>query len=371
MDNRCVAILGRADTPTDAVEEYCRYLASALAAQGITLEIARLQWPGKGWTRGLKELSDKFPTPQNKWFLLQYTALAWSRRGFPWRFLRVLRHFKKNGALCAVVFHDAETYFGSRLIDRVRRVVQLHTMRHAARLADLSVFTIPPDKIPWITDSSRKTVSIPVGANLPSPELAWPPTSAQRAAAPTVAVFSLSEGSVGAAEVKAIAEAVQFAAKRLGPLRLLVLGRNSELARSALQIGEGATRVEVVIHGIRPAHEIVQLLGSSDAMLFVRGPLSARRGSAIAGIACGLPVIGRAGWETASPITDAGVVLVSAEQAGGFGPALLQVLSDASFRTQLVERSKQAYQQYFCWQAIATQFKEALKKYGPPPVDNQ
>ena len=37
-----IALLGRKDEPTDAVEEYCRYLGSALELCGIELEIQRV-----------------------------------------------------------------------------------------------------------------------------------------------------------------------------------------------------------------------------------------------------------------------------------------------------------------------------------------
>jgi len=362
MPNRCVAVLGRPDMPTDAVEEYCRYLASALAAQGTALEIARVRWAEAGWRSALSELSAKFPVQQNPWFLLQYTALAWSRRGFSWRFPSLIRHLHKRGARCAIVFHDAETYFGNRLVDRIRRAVQLSTMRTALRLADLSVFTIPPEKIPWIPAPSSKTVFIPVGANLPSPETAWEKTNSTNDALPTVAVFSLSEGSVGAGEVTQIADAVRYASERVGPLRLLVLGRNSEMAQTQLQEKLGSAPVQVVVHGLLPAEEIVRLLSSCDVMLFVRGPLSTRRGSAIAGIACGLPVVARQGWETAPPITEAGVVLLEANEGNNFGPALARVLADRSFQLQLAERSRQAYRNHFSWQVIASQFEEALRK---------
>jgi glycosyltransferase involved in cell wall biosynthesis len=362
MPNRCVAVLGRPDEPTDAVEEYCRYLASALAAHGTALDIARVRWTETGWRAALTEFSNKYPIQENSWFLLQYTALAWSQRGFSWRFLKAIRHLQKRGARCAVVFHDAETYFGDRLVDRLRRSVQLHTMQTASRLADLSVFTIPPEKIPWIPEPSRKTVFIPVGANLPSPQLAWQKTVALKESPPTVAVFSLSEGSVGAGEVKQIADAARFAAERIGPLRILVLGRNSEIARNLPHENMGAAPVQIIVHGLLPAAEVAPLLAPSDVMLFVRGPLSTRRGSAIAGIACGLPVVARQGWETAPPVTEAGVVFVKPEEASNFGPALVRVLADRSFRTQLAERSRQAYLQYFSWEVIAAQFLEAMRK---------
>jgi glycosyltransferase involved in cell wall biosynthesis len=367
MANRCVAVLGRPDRPTDAVEEYCRYLSSALAGQGTSLEIARVQWSETGWRTALRELLNRFPAQQYSWFLLQYTALAWSRRGFSWRFLKVLRHLENSGARCAVVFHDAETYFGIRLVDRVRRAVQLYTMRNASRLADLSIFTIPPEKIPWIASPSQKTVFIPVGANLPSPELGWQKTDAKKETSPTVAVFSLSEGHTGAEEVRSIADAALFAAERIGPLRVLVLGRNSEPARTLLPERLGAAQVQVTVHGLLPPDEVVQLLGYCDVMLFVRGPISTRRGSAIAGIACALPVIARQGGETAPPVTEAGIELVRPEEASSFGPALVRVLTDRPLRMSLAERSRQAYTQYFSWDVIASQFDQAMRKYGPKP----
>jgi glycosyltransferase involved in cell wall biosynthesis len=364
VDNRCVAVLGQADTPTDAVEEYCRYLASALAWQGFSLEIVRVRWAEIGWRAALQELSDRFPAQEDSWFLFQYTALAWSRRGFSWRFLQVLRHLKQRGARCAIVFHDAETYFGTRLIDRGRRAVQLYTMRNAWRSADLSIFTIPPEKIPWLSAPSHKTAFIPVGANLPSPELAWQKSDPTQDALPTVAIFSLSPGPVGAGEIRSIADAALFAAERIGPLRLLLLGRNSEIAETSLREKLGTAPVEVMVRGILPADEIVRSLSTCDAMLFVRGAISTRRGSTIAGIACGLPVIAGQGWETASPLTEAGVVLVEANQPNNFGSALVRVLSDHSFRAQLAERSRNSYAQYFSWEVIASQFIAALRIYG-------
>ena len=164
--------------------------------------------------------------------------------------------------------------------------------------------------------------------DLPSPEQAWQNPDSKKEAPPAIAVFSLSAGHVGREEVKSIADAALFAAERIGPLRILILGRNSEIARTHLLKRLGAAPVQVIVRGLLPADEVVQLLGSCDAMLFVRGPLSSRRGSAIAGIACGLPVVACQGWETAPPITEAGAELVRPEETSNFGPALVRVLAD-------------------------------------------
>jgi glycosyltransferase involved in cell wall biosynthesis len=361
---RCVAVLGQRNEAIDAVEEYCRYLGAALEKHAFSFDIARVEWATKGWRRALRELRQKVGNEPNTWVLLQYTSLAWSRRGFSLRVPGIIQTLKKNGARCAVVFHDVEGYYGNRLIDRIRRATQLHAMRKAVRLADFSILTIPTERIPWIDRNSRNVVFIPVGANLPSPEKAWSQEKDRARNLPTVTVFSLSGNRAGAEEVESIAQTVRYAAERMGALRLLVIGRHSEIAGSQLKEGLMGTSVQVTIHGLLPAEEVVQKLGASDVLLFTKGPISSRRGSAIAGIACGLPVIASEGWETGAPITEAGVVLIPETAKNEFGPALLRVLTDAAYRAKLSERSRRAQEVYFSWSAIAARYAKELRTRG-------
>jgi glycosyltransferase involved in cell wall biosynthesis len=361
MTQRCLALLGRRDSPIDAVEEYCTYLASALPEFGIQLELVRIDWEQHGWRGVIRELSESALREKDAFFLLQYTALAWSRRGFSWRVLRVLRTIKQRGGRCGIVFHDVEPYFGNRLIDRIRRQTQLATMRRGLALADLAVVTIPSDKIPWV-GSRRKPVFIPVGANLPAPETAWRLRDSRVDAIPAVAVFSLSPGQLGTQEAQLISRAALHVAGHIGKLRLVVIGRNTEELRSTLHEALYGKPVELLVRGVLPAEEVVKELGACDALLNVRGPISSSRGSAIAGIACGLPVIAREGWETAGPIRDAGVVLVPRDATDEFGPALLRVLTDKTYRDSLAERSRCAQADHFSWHAIAAKLAEALAK---------
>ena len=118
---RMVALLGRPDEPTDAVEDYCRYLAGGLREHSVELEIVRRPWASKGWPAALRELRQRAESRKSEWVLVQYTALAWSARGFPQRFLRVVRTLREAGARTGVIFHDVEPYGGGRLIDRLRR----------------------------------------------------------------------------------------------------------------------------------------------------------------------------------------------------------------------------------------------------------
>ena len=122
------------------------------------------------------------------------------------------------------------------------------------------------------------------------------------------------------------------------------------------------TPVQVVVHGLLAGDEIVRVLGSCHAMLFTRGQISSRRGSAIAGIACGLPIIAPEGSETAAPLTEAGVVLLPAGARDEFGPALVRVLTDDAYRESLAERSRRAQERYFSWRAISAQYVKSLRE---------
>jgi glycosyltransferase involved in cell wall biosynthesis len=361
MTERCVALLGRPDEPTDAVLEYCGYLGDALNRQGIPLELFRVRWFQLGWRSALRELGNKIPQSPKAFFIVQYTALMWSRHGFSWRVLSVIRLLKKNDANCVIMFHDSEGYAGSRLVDRLRRRIQIYTMRKALQLADLAILNVPAENASWVPAESRKAVCISVGANLPSPERGWSQAKVSKTEPPSVVVFSLSGGRVLEQEVEIIREAMHYVGEKLGTLRLVVAGRNSGAGGLLLKEKLAGTRVEVMTHGLLPGEKLVPLLCSCDVMLFVRGPISSRRGSAIAGIACGLPLVAQEGWETGWPLTEAGVVLLPRDRKPDYGQALLRVLSDRSYALSLAERSRQAYLRYFSWDVIAAQYLEAMR----------
>jgi hypothetical protein len=173
MMHKCIALLGRRDEPTDAVEEYCHYLGVGLCAIGFELQLVRVPWAERGWAAALQELKRSATEWRASCVLVQYTALAWSRRGFPLPFLRVLKILREASARVTVVFHDVEPHQGKRGIDKLRRQAHLRVMRESLRLCDLAIFTVPMEKLSWIRRHESKAVFIPVGANLNEPEEAW------------------------------------------------------------------------------------------------------------------------------------------------------------------------------------------------------
>ena len=362
---RVIALLGRRDEPTDAVEDYCRYLGQALVAHNVQLEIRRVPWNQHGWAASLEALRLQAQAWPGVWVLVQYTALAWSARGFPGRIFRVLRVLRKAGTRIAIVFHDVEPFGGLRLLDRIRRRFQVGVMKDMTAFSDRNIFTIVPNRINWLgdSDSANESSFIPVGANLPFP--LDPQFHDDLHAPPTIGVFSITGGSTGDRETRDVIEAVRIASGKLGKLRLLVFGRHAEVREAALRKGLDGLPIELSVEGVVEGSDLVNRFADSDVLLFVRGTISTRRGSAIAGIACGLPVIALQGRETASPITDAGVLLLSegpdeATLHSQLGEAIVRVLSQNDLRAQLAQRSRAAQEKYFSWSAIAERYASFL-----------
>jgi len=200
----------------------------------------------------------------------------------------------------------------------------------------------------------RKARFIPVGSNVPE---RWKEAAGSKAGEPAVAVFGVTDGR---GEETLLAEVVGRAAEQVGPLRLVVLGRGARQAEPALRAALDGRPVRLEVHGVLPPAEVSDRLASADVQLFVRGGVSTRRTSAIAGLACGLPIVGFAGRETSFPITEAGVQLVPVGDVDGLARELVEVLRDRELREHLARRSREAVQQYFSWAAIANRYLEML-----------
>ena len=358
MNSDVVLLLGRKDQPTDAVEEYCRYLCEALSRHSVTGEIVRVPWNERGWKDAVAELRRKAQNWRDRWVFLQYTALAWSERGFPRRVLRVGRALREAGARLGIVFHDVEPFAGSRAVDVLRRQTQLVTMRQMLRAADLAVFTVSLGTVSWLKPTD-KTIFIPVGANLPEMQLS--DNVARGTDRTRISVYGITGGSAGSEECSEIARALRFATERGAKLELHAFGRGAAERETELREQLKGLPLPIRVDGLLPVGRIVFSFQAADATLFVRGPISSRRGSAIAGIACGKPVIAYRGLETATPITEAGVVLVERDNPNELGEAVLRIATDRGLLEELSKRSAQAQERFFSWRAIADRYVEAMR----------
>jgi glycosyltransferase involved in cell wall biosynthesis len=356
------ALLGRADTPTDALEDYCTWLKRALEQQGQHMEILRVPWAILGWPRGLAWVWREARNWRGRWILLQYTALGWSQRGFPIRAAITIWIARLRGAKCAIVFHDALPYSGPRPVDRVRRAVQVWVMRRLYGISQHSIMTVPVEKVPWLPVPAAKAEFIPIAANLSGTliKLTGANSVRDRNSTKTVAVFGVTGPPQLQPETEFIAQVIRKTAEQVGALKLLVLGRNAQDAEAPLRTALSGAKVELEVHGVLPADEIERRLSEADALLFVRGGISSRRGSALAGIACGLPVIAFEGAETGPPVTEAGVMLSPEGDRNALANNLARALSDDALCNALRARSLEAREKYFSWNVIARKFLQVL-----------
>ncbi len=328
------------------------------AAGGATWEMVEVGWEKVGWGPALQRLNALSRGWRGQWVLVQYTALAWSRRSFPTRFLSVLKILKRNGARVGVIFHDANPYHGERPVDRLRRAVQTHVMREIYRIADKCIFPVPLNNVSWLPGNPVRAAVIPVGGNLPVSDLRAQAPSGQKTSM-RVAVYAVTAGNEW--EVEQVRHALSEAKKHFEEIELIMMGRGTEVYGSAYVQALRGSGVTVNVRGILPALEVIRELCASDAVLFARGGLASRRTGAVAGIACGLPIVGFAGPETGFPLTEAGLETAPAYDTQLLGQALVRVLTDDARRAELQARSRRAYQEYFSYDKIAEQIQRALE----------
>ena len=357
-----IALLGRRDTPVDGVEDYCTFLGNALGARGIELKHARVPWMENGWIGGLRWLARESAAWRGKWVIVQYTALSWSRRGFPFAALAVVAILRGGGARVAVVFHEPHRQGGTRWVDRFRGACQDWVIRKLYRGATKAIFADPLGKIGWLPKNDAKAAIIPIGANVPEPATRAEFSGARDDETKTVAVFCLTEPPKQQLEVGDISHAVRSAVTNGSKVRVVFLGRGTEEAREEIARVFSRVPVEVSMLGILGDDQVSETLARSDAMLCVRDEITPRRGSVIAGIACGVPIVGYAGAAEGTPLAEAGIEFVPFRDREALGRALSRVLADSDLQKRLREKSRYAQQKFFSWHQIASSYFDFLER---------
>lgn len=325
-------------------------------------ENSEIRWDERGWFAALVKLWRESRAWRDRWVVFHYTALMWSRRGFPFALPIILKILKLRGCRTALLCHDVSAIPGPRWIDRFRVFFQERILRHVSAKACRVIVPVPIDEVPWLSAQKHRIEFIPVGANIPSlDDLAREGFEPVHNANPTIAVFGIPTWpSAQEREVKAIVKSVRQAATSAGRVRLLVLGRGAKEAESLLRAGLSETGVILQVDGLRAGREISSGLSCADVLLFVRGAFSSRRGSGLAAIACGLPIVAYRGRETGFPLTEAGILFVPQDDVDSLAKELARVLLDRELRLRLSERNLQVFREWFSWDRIAGRWIEAL-----------
>jgi glycosyltransferase involved in cell wall biosynthesis len=360
-----VALLGRGEPSADGVSDYCNNLRDALRKAGQQFEITTVRWFDRGWVSALAELW-RAPVPaRGDWALLQYTALAWSRRGFPFGAVATMLALRLRGVRCGVVMHEPwrQGILNPRPIDRLRGAFQDWTIRAIHALSSFSVFTLPLAHVRWLDPHDRKSVFIPLGPNVPEIlDAPYPPTRPPGKPGKVVCVFCLSEPTGPTRELGDISTAARTAHAAGARLRVVFVGRGTDTGAAEIAAAFSGSNIETDILGLRSPEEIGHTIAASDVLLCVRGHLNLRRGSALAGIACGTPIVAYAGGEQGTPLMEAGVALAPLYDRDALGAELVRVLKDDALAQEMHRKNIEVEKQYFSWDTVAEQYLHALRR---------
>jgi len=362
-NNPIIILLGQQQALADGVFDYTEKLDKSLTQKGVECDRLPMPWRESGWLKALQWLWVESGQWRDRWVIAQFTASAWSTLALPVMFVVVVGLLKIRRVKTAIMFHEVQGYPGERLKYKIRRWVQLWTIRTAMKLADRSIFNVNLEQLTWLPIASCQATFIPVGSNMPEPDVVAVKSKGEpsKGKYKTVVVFGMTSVDITRDEVEAIAAAISQTAKHIDSLRLVTLGRGSKEAEPELREVLKDASVEISVLGLLEPEEITQALIEADVMLFVRGEICSRKTTAIAGLSCGLPIVAYQGTETAHPIPDAGVLLVDQGDHKGLASALTQLLQDDKLWLDLHQQSLQVYQNYFSWDVIAQRFMETLK----------
>lgn len=175
-------------------------------------------------------------------------------------------------------------------------------------------------------------------------------------------VFGVTGAPSMEREVEEIADVMQKASRALTGLRLIAVGRGSVEAREQLVKTLDGCNVEIVARGILPAAEVAREFERADAMLFVRGPITPQRGSVMAGIASGIPIVGYQDGRILGPLQEAGVEWSPWVDRENLTRGLIRVLSDPRRWTELHERNLEVQKAHLSWDRIAERFRVVLSE---------
>ena len=345
-----IAILqGKRSAPACGVADHSVQLAEALNQRNDVILID-VDWSELGWLRAMFALHKQYRSNSRDWAVLQFTPLGWSDHGFPFGALVVAIVTRLSGVKLATIMHDPIAFTGTRLRDVLRRHTQQVVMRGLVRCVHVSFVTLEPGKLPWADNRLRsRLIQLPVGSNFPSPVNH---TLGVERSAFTVLVFGISKGQE-VREAEEIATIMKAVSSEVNGTRLVVMGNGSQSVGALFGQLLADANIDVTTTGVIAAERIGQWLCNGDAFLFVRGVVSARRGTVIAAISHSLPIVGYQGSETGWPVTEAGVALAPRGNWMELATALIRLAKDSTWRESSRLLSRKAFEQYFNWDGIA------------------
>ncbi len=363
------------------IGDYTRQLANALAQRGHNLDVLtiqderllryqvhtdngtatpftrRLDWSPRCWPAVIAALDERRPT----WLHIQYQTGAYAMQPginlLPWR-LRSL----PNRPQIAVTFHDLLEPYLLPKASPLRRWITLRL----ARDADTVIVTNGADAANLAAAGIRATV-IPIGSNIPvAPppgyeREAWRAQLGVKAGELLVAYFGLLSPGKGA---DLLLDALRSLPEELA-WRLLIIGGNATAPQDRTyaeqlqtQISQHGLAARVIRTGhVTPSEVSAYLLAADCTALPFRDGASFRRGSLLAALAHGSPLI----TTTPSDVDtlarlpgDQAAILVPPNDSTALTASIVRLAYDQALQNRLTSQGR-TLAAYFGWDSIAAQ----------------
>jgi len=331
----CGIVVYRFTGGIDAIDEYSRRLIGALRANGS--EVVYM-------SNGLSPLRSRSADPA--WVLLQYNAFRYGKWGFAPGLVRdALLLQRRRGVRLSIMIHEAwvpMTDWRSTLMGIWQRA-QLRTLVCLADRVMTSTEALA-------REIGRGAVHTPIASNIT-------PVPTSRAAARerldlgdklTVALFGRAHPSRALDYAEA---AITALADAHGAQRLAVLNLGADAP--PLHV---SPEVEVRSPGCQTEDELSLGLAASDVMLlpFADG-ISTRRGTLMAALAHGVPVLGLNGHNTDAVLAQAAdaIVLTPVGDRAAFVRAVVELTRDPARMRATGDAGRRLYESRFGWPVLA------------------
>jgi len=272
--------------------------------------------------------------------LLQYAPFTYSRWGLEPLMVRLLSCLRSQVPVVLFVHELFAEWTGG---PKARLLSALQALQFATvcRMAAGAVVTSEERLgLARLALGSRRPVSlVPVGTNLPAPDrpagdALW--SHLELTDKTIVAVFGRPRRAKNEHLLAALAD-------RMGPdERLLILGPIDTTRQDLF-----GRHPQVVLAGVQPAGTVADALLRSTLVVAPYGDgASTRRGSLIAPLVLGCPVLSTRGKNTGSLLADCDGLLLAPPEKAAYLSAVRQLLDDPPALTALRERAKQNIVQF-------------------------
>ena len=348
----------------DAIRSYSLRLAAALRDRAEVSADVHLRTPSGRWRRAdsESEMSSKLLTRQLAPYdaiVLQYNPFMYGRWGFaPWLppMLARLRRRRARPVLALMVH---EPY--------VPMVSWRWTLMGLWQRAQLEALRIDADVVfssieAWCEmlarrKPSRPTLHLPVGANLPDKREARPLIRGRLGLDEDAFVLAAFGTANPSRHLDYIVASANSVAQSMGSAVLFNLGAD------APRLSGLSPAVQLHEPGSLPEDDLAAWMAAADLFLapFVDG-VSTRRGSMMAALQHGLPIVGTAGPLTDDVLRDAthALRLTPVDRGDAFVEAACQLAHDAEDRQRLARAARALYESAVDWPVLGHRLLDAL-----------